>query len=456
MTQLDATLIGNLVLPDKILKDGYVAIKSGKIVGIGRGELPPSRQHYDYTGHWVLPGVIDGQVHSSSQLGQEGLKIASRAAAAGGVTTMVEMPYDDPNAIATGEAFEAKADRANAESLVDVALYATILDETGLSEINKLIDLGACGFKFSTFEAAPGRFPRVYEDVIEMAMRKIKPFGLAIGVHNQIQDLTNRNIQKLIEEGAVDISAFLAAHTELIENLATSAVYEIGAATGARAHVVHVSTGRGFELHEMYRKAGHDVSIETCVQYLMVNHEDHATKLGALVKHYPPIRPKAEVEKLWTHIKSGNCTFVSSDHVSWSLEVKGDPNIFKNKSGGPGLETLLPAFWTGCENRNVSPQTVARLLSEGPAKHFLLRDRKGAIEIGLDADIAVLEPGRYNYSAAKSQSAVNWSMFDGFEFTARVVATFSHGDLVWDGETTHEHLRKSGRFVRPTRNGASS
>ncbi len=362
---------------------------------------------------------------------------------------MVEMPYDDPEAISTCEAFEEKVSRAEAESLIDVALYATILDEAGLEDIDDLIDLGACGFKFSTFEAAPGRFPRVFEDVIEQAMIRIKPYGLPIGVHNQIQDLTLRNIKKLTEKGETDISAFLAAHTELIENLATSAIYEIGAATGARAHVVHVSTGRGFELHEMYRNAGHSVSIETCVQYLMVNHEEHASRLGALVKHYPPIRPKEQVEKLWKHIARGNCTFVSSDHVSWSLSVKDDPNVFKNKSGGPGLETLLPALWTGCEMHGLSPQTVVRLLSEGPAEHFLLRNRKGAIEVGLDADLVILEPCRNAYSAASSQSAVSWSMFEGFEFTARVSATFSHGVQVWDGTEVKDGRKIGGRVLRP-------
>jgi allantoinase len=440
---------GNLVLPDSILTDGYVGIQSGKIACIGQGKAPAAIKRHDYTGHWVLPGVIDGQVHSSSQLGQEGLKIASNAAAAGGVTTMVEMPYDDPKAISTREAFEEKANRANADSLVDVALYATILDENGLDDINQLIDLGACGFKFSTFEAAPGRFPRVFEDVIYAAMQKIKPSGLPIGVHNQIQDLTLRNIQRLQQKGRCDISTFLEAHTQLIENLATSAVYELGAETGARAHVVHVSTGRGFEIHEMYQNAGHQVSIETCVQYLMLNHEEHATDLGALVKHYPPIRPREEVEKLWAHIEKGNCTFVSSDHVSWSLEVKGDPDIFKNKSGGPGLETLLPAFWSGCEERGISPLVVARLLSEGPAKHFLLNDRKGAIKVGLDADLAILRPEKYIFSAENSRSAVNWSMFDGREFSVRVVSTFAHGEEIWDGENLLTKFRPNGRVIKP-------
>ena len=85
----------------------------------------------------------------------------------------------------------------------------------------------------------------------------------------------------------------------------------------------------------------------------MLNHEEHTRRFGAKTKHYPPIRPQAEVERLWQHLAAGHCTFVSSDHVSWGLERKENPNIFRNSSGGPGLETLLPAFWTGCEARGL-------------------------------------------------------------------------------------------------------
>ena len=190
--------------------------------------------------------------------------------------------------------------------------------------------------------------------------------------------MTRRNIARLVEAGDTGPDAFGRAHTPLIENLATARIYEIGAETGARAHAVHVSTSRGFEIANMYKRAGYKASIESCVQYLMLNQEEHVPLFGAKVKHYPPIRPKAETELLWSHI-AGNCDFVSSDHVSWGLEKKSDPNIFKNTSGGPGIETLLPAFWTGCNEHGISPTMVVKQLCEGPAKAFLLAER-GALK----------------------------------------------------------------------------
>jgi allantoinase len=234
----------------------------------------------------------------------------------------------------------------------------------------------------------------------------------------------------------------------LIENLATAIIYEIGAETGARAHAVHVSTSRGFELCNMYRRADHRVSIETCIQYLMLNHEEHTKRFGAKTKHYPPIRPKAETELLWTRIANDECTFVSSDHVSWGLERKDNPNVFKNASGGPGLETLLPAFWTGCEAHGIAPTMVAKQLSLNPARHFLLHDRKGTLEVGADADLVILKPERYRFDPSRSLSAVQWSSFEGTEFTVRVAATYCRGTQVFDGSRV-VNPKGYGRFQRP-------
>ena len=448
MSDFDLVIQGQMVESRRVPWDGWLAVRDGRVAARGIGNPPAARERLDARGQWVLPGVIDGQVHSGSQAGQEGLGWASRAGAAGGVTVMVDMPYDDPNPVASESQLIAKAAEVERNCHVDVALFATMSAEGGFAAIPGLIDAGACAFKFSTFEAAPGRFPRIEEDDLAEAFRLIAPSGLACGVHNQMQELTRKNIRRLLEAGDTGWDAFLRAHPPLVEDLATALVYELGAQTGARAHVVHVSTARGFELCEMYRRAGHHASIETCVQYLMLNHEEHTRRFGAKTKHYPPIRPRDEVERLWGHIAAGRCTFVSSDHVSWGLERKGDPNIFRNASGGPGLETLLPAFWTGCEKHGLAPSVVVEHLCTKPAAHFLLDDRKGSLALGMDADVVVLDPQRYLFDPGKSLSAVTWSSFEGMEMTAKVVATFSRGRLAYDRGAV-VNAPGHGRFLRP-------
>jgi allantoinase len=448
MADFDLVVSGNLVTAHRIVNDGFVAVSNGKIAFVGRGAPPAAREQIDARGQWVMPGVVDGQVNSGGQADQEGLGRASRAAAAGGVTTLVDMPYDDPEPVWHGELLRAKAKSVERECHVDVALCGTISEAHGTSTIAGLIEAGACAFKFSAFEVTPGRFPRLEEDLLQDAFALIAPSGLACGVHNQMQELTRKNIARLTDSKETGWDAHGRAHTPLIEQLATAMIYELGALTGARAHVVHASLARGFELCEMYKTAGSKASIETCVHYLMLNGESDMQRLGAKAKHYPPLRPQSEVELLWTNVAAGRCNFISSDHLAYSLERKSNPNIFKDSSGGPGLETLLPAFWTGCEQRGLSPSMVVKMLSDGPARHFLLRDRKGSFDLGSDADIVVAEPGRFLFDASKSLSAAQWSAFDGREMRIRVGATFVRGQLVFDG-TRIVNKPGQGRFMRP-------
>lgn len=448
MSDFDWVMRGNVVDADAIVMDGWLAVRDGKVAARGQGAAPSAKEVIDARGQWIIPGVVDGQVHSGSQRDQEGLGWASRAAAAGGVSVMVDMPYDDPEPVASRAQLDAKIAEVERDCHVDVALFGTLNETHGLDAAAGLIEGGVCAFKFSTFEATPGRFPRVDEDVLYEAFRRIAPSGIVCGVHNQMQDLTRKNIARLVEADDTGWDAFLRAHPPLIENLATALIYEIGAQTGARAHAVHVSTSRGFEICNMYRRNGHKASIETCVQYLMLNHEEHTRRFGAKTKHYPPIRPKAEVDLLWTHIAADECTFVSSDHVSWGLERKGNPNVFRNSSGGPGLETLLPAFWTGCEEHGISPTMVVRQLCRNPAQHFLLDDRKGSLDVGADADVVTLRAERYAYDPSTSLSAVQWSSFEDREFTVRVTGTWCRGQHVYDGAKI-VNRKGDGRFLRP-------
>src|SRR3546814_922789 len=166
MSDFDLVVRGNIVEADRIVHDGWVAVSAGKVVARGEGAAPQARDAVDARGMWVIPGVLDGQVHSGSQANQEGLGWASRAAAAGGISTMVEMPYDDPEPVASRAQLDVKIAAIESDCHVDVAAYGTLNETHGLEAAAGLIEGGVCGFKFSTFEAAPGRFQRGEEDVL--------------------------------------------------------------------------------------------------------------------------------------------------------------------------------------------------------------------------------------------------------------------------------------------------
>src|SRR6185312_10892626 len=153
----DKVFAGTIVLPDRLIDNGYVLVGDGKVQAVGSGAAPVGERHGG-PGIFVLPGAIDAQVHSRSQLGQEDFLRPTRSAAAGGVTTIVDMPYDDNCLIATAQRFRTKVSEAGAQARVDFALYATIDPDDGASRVDELVDAGAAAFKFSTFGTHPKRF----------------------------------------------------------------------------------------------------------------------------------------------------------------------------------------------------------------------------------------------------------------------------------------------------------
>lgn len=448
MTDFDRVVRGNIVRPDQVIEDGYVAISGGCIVAVGQGTPPSARQVDDARGCYVLPGAIDAQTHQGSQIGQEGFEAASRAAAAGGVTVMVDMPYDEPQIVNSAEEVRKKAERAESESLVDVALYGTLAPEDRPERALELIDAGVCAFKFSTFGTHPKRFPLIPPHIMHDFFAAIAPSGLAAGVHNENDEVVVALLDRERKFGDHSPLSHGRSRPPYAETLAMTQIYELGVATGCRSHVVHCSTGRGYEICESYRRQGYDVSVECCVHYLILSEEEHVARLGGLAKVNPPIRSKVEVEALWRHLVAGNIDMVSSDHVIWSRERKADPDMLANASGVPGLETLMPLLFKGCVERGVDIRWVPRLLSEGPARHFRLMPRKGRIQAGYDADLAVLEPGNFRFNAKETQTIVDWSPYDGMSMPVRVATTYVRGEPVWQNGRINAASR--GQFIRPS------
>jgi len=449
MADFDLVVRGNLVLSERVIEDGFVAVSGGKIVQIGEGTPPAASDVYDARGHFVLPGAIDGQVHTGSQTPPEGILQSSKAAAAGGVTTIVDMPYDSLGAVVDVDSFKSKVAVVERDAHVDVGLFATIRKEDGVKDIPGLVDAGACAFKFSTYESHPVRFPRIKPIDMLAAFEALAPTGIGGGVHNENQEMVDFLVEKLQAEGRTDPAAHGLSRPPIAEALAMAEIYELGAAAGSRVHVVHCSIPRGIDICEAYKSQGVRATVEVCIHYLMLD-EDDMIRVGAFGKINPPIRPREMVEGMWGHVAAGHIDFVSTDHSPWPLSAKSDPNIFKNGSGAPGLESFIPAMFTGVQQHGLPVTTVANLLSEGPAKYFLMDPKKGYIRVGADADLAILEPGKFKFDASKTVTVADWSPFDGKEFTCRVSGTFLRGKLVWDGSAVLSQPG-DGEFVRPVR-----
>ncbi|KGE00964.1 amidohydrolase family protein [Rhizobium sp. YS-1r] len=449
MADFDLVLKGTLVLPDSLVPEGHVAIRDGLVAAVGQGDMPAAKERHDLGKALILPGAIDAQVHSLSQKNQEDFIWSTRAAAAGGVTTIVDMPYDEGNLICSAEAVRGKAAHGESQARVDFALYGTIDPAEGAKRIPEQVEAGVAAFKFSTFGTDPKRFPRIPAPLMAECFASIAPTGLTAGVHNENDEYVRAAMEKVKASGITDYRAHEMSRPPLTELLAMVEIYEIGAATGCPAHVVHCSLGRGYEIAAAYRAQGHRATVECLIHYLTLDSETDAKRLGGRSKCNPPIRPRAEVERLWRHIAAGNVTLLSTDHVSWSLDRKTNPDMLANASGLPGLEAMVPLFVKGALERGVPLTWAARLMALNPARHFRIDHIKGALEVGKHADIAVLTPERHVFDASRTgNNVVGWSPYDGMTLPYKVAATYLRGKLAYDGSKVLAEPG-NGNFVRP-------
>jgi allantoinase len=443
----DLVVSGRVVTPAGILEPGWIAVSGETIAAIGTGEAPGSKRRLDYGSAHLLPGIIDGQTHAGSQIGFPGLAPTTKAAVMGGVTTIVDMPYDHPDPVTTGAVLADKVAAVGKYALCDVALYGTVTTTPDPAHIKALIEGGVCAFKISSFEAHPDRFPRIGNAATHQLLEAVAGSGLPVGLHNEDQEIVRALMARFIADGKTGPEHHSPSRPEVAELTATANFLEVGASTGCHLHIVHISAAEGFDLVAGYRARGVRATAEMCVHYLLFDAETDMPRLGGLLKVNPPIR-SGQREALWHILETGGAAFVSSDHSAWPLERKRNASIFDVAAGMPGLETLLPAFFTAAAERS-DPDTAARmtasLLSEKVADFFGLPG-KGRLAPGHDADIAVLEPTACVHDAKANADGPGWSAYDGMRFAATPVATFVRGRQVWDGRTVAD-AAGHGRFI---------
>ncbi len=432
----DLILRGTLVLPDALLPGGYVAMRGQTIAAIGQGEPPEALRTVDHGTQLILPGLVDGHMHTGSALGWPGIEGATMTAAAGGVTTVCDMPYDVPRAATDAAIFREKVAQVERLAHVDMALYATIKKTGGVGAIPELAAAGASSFKLSTYEYDAVRFPRIDHPTMVEAFREIAKTGLMVAVHNEDEELVTRLTAEARAAGRTDPIMHCRTRPPLAETLADMEIFEIGLEVGAHVHIAHSSLARGFDIAEMFRRQGGLASGEACIQYLCMTEED-MVRLEGFGKCNPPFRTAAEVERMWAALAAGKMAYVSTDHAPWPRQKKVyEGDIFAVGAGLTGMQSFAPLMFTLLAERGLPPSLMARLCSERPARFHGLFPKKGAIAIGSDADFCVLEEGQFIYDAAniRDREDARWSPWHGVPMRARVAATWLRGQQIWDGE----------------------
>lgn len=449
--QIETLIKGDVVLSGGVITGGAIAIANGRIAQIYRSgdELPAADRVLDHQGCLLLPGGIDPHVHAySSNTEQEGIGGLTRGAAAGGITTVIDMPYDRPKAITNVELLRAKKETIAREAVVDVALFGTTSKFGGWKDIVPLAREGVCAFKFSTYESDPDRFPEIPDSELAKIFHELQKTGLVASFHAENGAIIDPLIEELRSQGVEQPEAHCWSRPLISETTAVLKLLEFAREYDVRLHIVHLTAPQGYEAVRWYQEQGVDVTAETCIQYLLLT-EDALSSKRALAKCNPPLRDTETLEDLWLRIEAGEVDFITSDHAPWPLANKSAENIFDNASGLPGVEYLLPLFYSSAVAERGLPVTaVAELLSSAPARRYGLH-RKGSLTVGADADIAVLDPeAQWVIDASRSQSVADWSPFDGMTVTGKVVCTLLRGKEVFNGsEITAE--AGTGRFVSP-------
>jgi len=435
----DSVLTNAKAYLNKEIVDCSIAIEDGKIFKIGKEtQMPKANEKINLGNLLVLPGLIDAHVHlrDEGKAYKEDFYTGTAAAAAGGLTTVLDMPNNDPVTM-SAEALKNRMQIAKRRVLVNVGFYSEFPND--LDAITSIVAQGTVGFKLFMARQVGGL--NIDDDkALEEAFTKVGELGVPVAVHAEDKALLTANEERLKRANRHDTAAFLKAHSELVELKAVERLLKISAQVDVRLHFCHMTTEECLDAVIEAKKSDRTVSCEVTPQHLLLSNADFE-RYGSLLVMMPPLRSKNHSEALWKGIADGWVDALGSDHAPHALSEKSAGNVWDVKVGVPGLETTLPLMLTMVKKNRISLAQVVQLLSEKPAEIFNLRDR-GHLEQGRKADLVVVDFNlKFKIDASKFHSKAKYSPFDGWELQGRPVKTFVNGSLIMDEQ---EIVAKAG------------
>ena len=414
-----------------------IGISEGNIVALGRNLSGFARSEIDAENLTIFPGAIDAHVHFNEpgRADWEGFATGSRAAAAGGTTTIFDMPLNAHPPTIDGPAFDAKRAAAEQNSLTDFGLWGGLVPGN-LAQLETLRDRGVVGLKAFMCESGIDDFPAVDHATLRAGMKRAAELDLLVAVHAESSELIGAQ-----SKGAT-ARDFLVSRPVAAETAAISAALELAHETRCRLHIVHVSCGRGVALVAEARAQGVDVTCETCPHYLFLTDED-MVRLGAVAKCAPPLRARDEQDELWRRLS--DVTTIGSDHSPSPWSMKEATNFFQVWGGISGCQHLLPLLING--SARIPPAEIARLTSVGVAERFRIPE-KGGLKIGRAADLTLVDLStEETVSAEALHYRHRHTPYLGRRLRGRIVRTVLRGQTIYrDGSLGP---RPAGRLVRP-------
>ena len=425
----DLVIRGRRVVTPEGVRAATVHVAEGRIVQVGAWEeVMPDVPVVDAGESVVMPGLVDTHVHVNEpgRAEWEGFETATRAAAAGGVTTILDMPLNSIPATTTADALEAKRQTAREKSVVNVEFIGGVVPGNA-GELEALRDAGVRAFKCFLSPSGVDEFPAVNERDLREAFPVLARLGLPLMVHAEDPAclLPSRGASRVYGD-------YLTTRPVSAERAAISLLTRLMARAPTPVHIVHLSSATSLDIVRTARARGLPLTVETCPHYLTFAAEeipDGATEY----KCAPPIRDKTERNALWEALIAGDIDLVASDHSPCPPEMKETEGDFFSAWGGiASLQLSLSAVWTGARARRLKPERIAQWMSAAPARLAGLQNRKGALAAGYDADIIVWDPEtRFVVDPTELLHRHKLTPYTGRELFGKVSATYVGGRRIF-------------------------
>jgi dihydroorotase len=434
---VDAVLYNTKICIHGNLVEAGLAIDKGKIVKIAKNtNLPPASTKMNLKGHIMLPGLIDCHVHLRDQelAYKEDFVTGTAAAAAGGVTSVIDMPNNKP---VTLDSFSLKERMKLAEKRVLVNVAFNSAFPKNVEEISEVVKAGAVGFKVYLSNRIGG-IDVDDDELLFAAFKEAKENGVPVAVHAEDKKIIEERRREMETAGQNDTAAYVNAHPPEAEAQSIQRVIRLVKRSGVHVHFCHISSALGLDAVLIAKKAGLPVTCEVTPHNLLLSSEQYnRSEFFALTD--PPLRTQEDAAALWSALKRGFIDMLASDHAPHALEEKNVDSVWEAKPGIPGLETTLSLLLTRVNDGRLSLPELVKLTAEEPAKTFNLGER-GFLGEGNWADIVVVDMKReYEIDSSVFFSKAKYSPFDGMRVKGKPVKTFVNGKLVMDeGEIVTE------------------
>jgi len=437
---------GMLVRPEGLL-GADVAIEGGRIQAIG-SELPGGAEEIDARGLHIFPAVIDVHLHFNEpgRTEWEGAATGSRALAAGGGAVFFDMPLNSTPCTVNARELDRKRAALGASSITDFGLWGGLVPGN-VGEMEELAHRGVVGFKAFMCDSGLPEFPRADDFTLFEGLAEAARLGVPVAVHAESHELTQGLSRKMAEQGRTSARDFLASRPVVAEVEAIERATRLAGETGAKLHIVHISSGRGVLAAAEAKARGVDVSIETCPHYLFFTEED-LERLGAIAKCAPPLRDAAQQGALWKTLLDGTIEIVASDHSPAPPDMKTGA-IMQAWGGIAGVQSTLAVLLKAGHFLHELPlERIADLTAATPAQRFRIA-HKGGLAPGNDADVTLVDLREsYTLEARDLQQRHAISPYVGAAFRGVVRRTVRRGETIFaEGAIT---ARTKGALVRPS------